>query len=136
MNDVTSNLAGQRARLINAMVDTVSCMILWLLLSLGLISMGFNHTIVDETGEQLPFIPIIVLPTFWGYYILAEFLFQRTIGKLLTRTKVVTTTGDKPTLKQIVGRTLSRSIPFEYLSYLGSPSGIHDTLSGTRVVRE
>src|SRR5262245_45459412 len=115
MKDVTPNLARQGTRLINAIVDTISWMALWLLLSFGLIFLGYDQTIVDEAGEQIPAIPIIVLPIFWGYYILAEYFFQRTLGKLLTRTKVVTKTGDKPTFGQIVGRTLSRSIPFEYL---------------------
>lgn len=137
MEDSRLDLARQGVRAINMIVDMISFFILWFLLSFGLMLLGFNQTYVDETGEQIPLIPIIIIvPTFWGYYILTKFLFQRTLGKLLTNTKVVTKTGDKPTLGQILGRTLSRSIPFEYLSYLVSVNGIHDRLSGTRVIRE
>ncbi|MVM37941.1 hypothetical protein GO730_10615 [Spirosoma sp. HMF3257] len=70
-----------------------------------------------------------------GYYILTELLFQRTLGKVLTKTKVVSLTGDKPSLLQIIFRTLSRSIPFEYLSYFVTVEGLHDKLSKTRVVK-
>ncbi len=99
--------------------------------------LGLENIYTDEKGAKIPVIStIIAVPTFWCYYILSEFLWQRTIGKLLTKTKVVTISGDKPTFLQILGRTLSRSIPFEYLSYFVSMSGIHDRLSGTRVIRE
>ncbi len=137
MNEETLNLAGKGIRVINVIVDMISFFVLWIIISLGLMLLGFNHTYVDETGEQMPLIPMImIVPTFWGYYILTEFFFQRTLGKLLTGTKVVTKTGDKPTFGQILGRTLSRSIPFEYLSFLVSENGIHDRLSGTRVISE
>jgi uncharacterized RDD family membrane protein YckC len=136
MEDSRLDLARQGVRAINMIVDMISFFILWLLFSLGLMLLGFNQTYVDEKGEQIPLIPmIIIVPTFWGYYILSEFLFQRTLGKLLTKTKVVAKTGAKPTFGQILGRTLSRSIPFEYLSFLVSVNGIHDRLSGTRVIR-
>jgi uncharacterized RDD family membrane protein YckC len=136
MEDSRLDLAKQGVRAINMIVDMISFFILWFLLSLGLMLLGFNQIYVDETGEQIPLIPMIVIvPTFWGYYILTEFLFQRTLGKLLTKTMVVTKTGGKPTFGQVLGRTLSRSIPFEYLSYLVSVNGIHDRLSGTRVIK-
>jgi uncharacterized RDD family membrane protein YckC len=137
MEEARLHLAGQSVRVINMIVDMTSLFILWLLLSFGLMLLGFNQTYVDETGEQVPLTPlIIIIPTFWGYYLLTEFLFQRTLGKLLTKTKVVTKNGGKPTFAQILGRTLSRSIPLEYLSYLISVNGVHDRLSGTSVVKE
>jgi uncharacterized RDD family membrane protein YckC len=136
MQDEKLNLAGQGDRLINFIVDMITFIILWLALSIILMLLGVNHTYSDESGEQIPIIPmILVIPIFWGYYIIAEFFLQRTLGKLITKTKVVSKTGDKPTLGQIIGRTLSRSIPFEYFSYLITVKGIHDKLSGTRVIK-
>ena len=136
MDNDSLNLAGSGDRLINFIVDMITFILLWLIVSFILILIGFNQTYTDSTGETLPIIPmIIVVPTFWGYYVFAELLFQRTLGKLLTRTKVVTKTGDKPGFGQILGRTLSRSIPFEYFSYLFTINGIHDRLSGTRVIK-
>ena len=137
MEKSTLHLAGQGARLINSIVDMTSFLIVWFLLSLGLVLLGFGQVYTDESGEQMPIIPmIIIIPTFWSYYILTEFIFQRSLGKMLTKTMVVTKTGDKPTFQQILGRTLCRSIPFEYLSYLMTVNGIHDILSGTRVIKE
>lgn len=99
--------------------------------------LGLDNIYIDEKGDKFPIISMIIaVPTFWGYYLLSEFLWQRTFGKILTRTKVVTITGGKPTFLQILGRTLSRSIPFEYLSYFVTMTGIHDRLSGTRVIKE
>ena len=65
-----------------------------------------------------------------------EAVFQRTIGKLVTGTRVVTTDGNVPGFGKVLGRSLARVIPFEVLSFLGAiPIGWHDKLSGTRVVQ-
>jgi uncharacterized RDD family membrane protein YckC len=71
-----------------------------------------------------------------GYFVLTEALFQRTLAKFITGTRVVTADGTQPSFGQIVGRSFARMIPFEAFSFLGSPNpvGWHDSLSGTRVV--
>jgi uncharacterized RDD family membrane protein YckC len=129
------NLAGREQRIFNVIIDMVAFFIILLFLTIGLMLLGFNQTYSDEAGEQPMVLAVILIPTFWGYYILSEYVFQRTLGKVLTKTKVVSLTGGKPTLKQIILRTLSRSIPFEYFSYLVTVEGIHDRLSKTRVVK-
>jgi uncharacterized RDD family membrane protein YckC len=69
------------------------------------------------------------------YYALQEAIWGRTLAKFITGTKVVTVAGTSPTVKQAIGRTLCRYIPFEAFSFLGeSPVGWHDKFSGTRVV--
>lgn len=72
---------------------------------------------------------------FLGYYFTLEYFFQRTLGKLLTGTKVVDRNGGKPTGKVILVRTLARLIPVDFLSYLFVKNGIHDVLSRTKVVK-
>ncbi len=68
-------------------------------------------------------------------YSIFEFKTQRTIGKYITKTKVVLENGEKPDLNTIITRSLCRIIPFDALSYLGNPSrGWHDTISNTYVV--
>ena len=52
------------------------------------------------------------------YYILFESFFQRTLGKMITGTKVVSTTGGKAGFGAILGRTFSRLIPFEVFSFM------------------
>ena len=70
------------------------------------------------------------------YYVGCEMLFGRTVGKLVTGTKVVTDTGEAPRFMQLVGRTLARMVPFEPFSFLSDPPiGWHDGWSNTRVVR-
>ena len=69
------------------------------------------------------------------YYTTFEGLSGRTLGKLVTGTKVIAANGDKPAWKQIALRSLVRFVPFDGLSFLGSDYGWHDRWSGTRVVR-
>lgn len=69
------------------------------------------------------------------FYSILESISQRTIGKLITQTKVVLENGEKPPLETIIIRSLCRIIPFEPFSFLGNiPRGWHDTLSKTYVV--
>lgn len=70
------------------------------------------------------------------YYIGFEAVTGRTVGKLVTGTKVVTLQGHAPSALQVLGRTLIRFVPFEPFSFFGSePRGWHDRWSNTRVVR-
>ena len=70
------------------------------------------------------------------YHIVCESIWQKTLGKLITGTKVIGFNGNKPGFWRIVGRSLSRAIPFEQLSFLfgGYPIGWHDSISKTLVV--
>ena len=47
------------------------------------------------------------------YYIISEALWQKTLAKLIMKTKVVMKDGTKPPLKNIIGRSFARFIPFE-----------------------
>lgn len=62
-----------------------------------------------------------------------ETSFQTTVGKMLTKTVVINDYAQKPTTKQILGRSLSRIVPFEALSCING-RGWHDKWSGTWVV--
>ena len=69
------------------------------------------------------------------YYITFETLTGRTIGKYITNTKVVLYDGSKPTINEVLVRSLSRMIPFEHFSFLGDDGkGWHDSISKTYVV--
>jgi uncharacterized RDD family membrane protein YckC len=136
LEDSSLHIAKQWLRLTNSIVDLIAIFILWVVIIGCLVLFGFDQVYASAQREVTLRIAWIFLPTFWIYYLVAEFFFQRTLGKVLSKTKVVTKAGLKPGFLQILGRTLSRSIPFEYLSYLRSPTGIHDILSGTRVVKE
>ena len=68
-------------------------------------------------------------------YTLFEGLFGFTPGKLATGTRVVSEDGSRPGLGSIVGRSLTRLVPFEPLSmFSGSQRAWHDRWPGTLVV--
>jgi uncharacterized RDD family membrane protein YckC len=115
--------AERRVRLTNLLVDSVCRFFIWLLLPL-----------IAPSHPRL----VVAISLGWmvGYYFIFEALFQVTPGKLATGTHVVDWNGNKPSLLQILGRSLTRFIPFEPLSFFGrSPDGWHDRWSGTYVVK-
>lgn len=75
------------------------------------------------------------------YFLLCEALFGgKTLGKAITRTRVVKADGSKPGFVDILIRTLVRMLtPIVMLSFIlnkntSCPVAFHDWLSGTRVV--
>lgn len=68
------------------------------------------------------------------YYTFFEALFSRTPAKWFTYTKVVTTSGKKPSLGWIIIRSLVRItiIDLFFMPFLGKP--LHDYLSKTQIV--
>lgn len=95
------------------------------------VALGFG-----EAGMAwLRSLPDLVLGAglFLVYYLFFEGLWARTPGKLLFGTVVVNEAGGKPSLGQVLGRTVSRFIPFEALSTFGERPW-HDSLPKTRVV--
>lgn len=69
-----------------------------------------------------------------AYIFLFEFLFQRTLAKWITKTKVVTTDGRRPALWQFIIRALVRTsmVSMFGLAWNGKP--LHDTFSKTILV--
>jgi ABC-type lipoprotein export system ATPase subunit len=69
------------------------------------------------------------------YFTLAEGLSGRSLAKLLTATKVMSTADySKPTFRACLYRSLARLIPFEFISFLSNrPVGWHDAFASTMV---
>ncbi len=71
------------------------------------------------------------------YYLIFEATSGKTLGKMVTKTRVVSKDGTKPTFIKIVIRSLSRLIPFDAFSYLfGSELGMHDLFSSTKLLKD
>jgi uncharacterized RDD family membrane protein YckC len=70
----------------------------------------------------------------FAYYVVFESIWSRTPGKWVFGTIVTDDSGGKPSVKQVLGRTACRFIPFEAFSFLGERR-LHDTIPDTRVVR-
>ncbi len=107
-------------RLLNFFIDGFPLMTLATLASEG-----------DENIKWLFFYLFVAI-----YYLLFEGVFGRTLGKLITKTIVVDSTSfRKASFGKILGRTFSRLIPLDVLSFLFSiipgwhPRGWHDSIS-------
>jgi len=76
----------------------------------------------------------ISITGYFLYYFLFEYFKGQTIGKMFTKSIVVSHTGNRnSSFIQISGRTLMRFIPIDIVSYLFSPNGLHDRISKTAI---
>lgn len=136
-------LASQGKRFLNLILDSIFVQILSRAGAFGVgvvyaaSRIATGNEITSEDQSTLYGLGLVTgLSISIGYYVLMESVCRRTLAKFITRTIVLDENGDRPTLKQILGRSLARLIPFEAFSFLGNntPVGWHDSLSGTRVV--
>ena len=127
------NLASAGKRFANYILDTLGFYIFIFVFMFGVGS--FFPDAFLFTDDDDPIFTFIALAIFAVYYIVFEYFFQRTPAKFLTRCKVVSIDGTKPSLGQCIGRTFSRFVPFEAFSFLGDfPVGWHDRWPKTRVI--
>lgn len=109
----TENIKASRTkRIINFLIDLIFISLL-------------NFLFFDNSN-------LTILIVFIAYYTISEGIFKVTIGKILTKTKVVSKDGTKADL--IFIRTLLRLIPLEPFSYFMGNTGWHDKLSNTVVI--
>lgn len=125
--------AEQGARFANLIIDYFAQMAIAFVLGVVIGLVGGEEWLVflDETPDLVFGIPILL-----AYYIVFEATTSRTLGKIMTGTKVVNEDGGTPSFGQIVGRTFCRLIPFEAFSFFGTPPrGWHDSIPKTIVVK-
>lgn len=139
---VTEDLyASNQQRLANFLIDLGVRFILTFIIGLVLglfCGITGNTAIIDKLDHlsQLEEITYDILLALL-YYNLTEIFLSRTIAKYITKTIVVLEDGTKPDAQTIMARTLSRIIPFDALSFLGTPCrGWHDSISKTYVVKK
>lgn len=129
--DLDSRKVSSYVRFINMLIDTICYLILWFIILFILILI--NQPTNDDIIVGLSYLSFFL--AFLSYYILMEFMFQKTVGKFIMKCSVVTLDGKKPTIGTIVGRTLCRFIPFDNFTFLFMKNGIHDHFSNTIVIR-
>lgn len=129
---VKSNVVGSGIRFVNFLVDFIVWLVLAFIITfiIGLFIQPSDQAMISLFGY------ILIFGTFIAYYALMEIKFQKTVGKFVTKTKVVKMNGEKPTDGDIITRTLCRLIPFDRLSFLFVKNGFHDYLSKTKVVKD
>jgi uncharacterized RDD family membrane protein YckC len=129
---VVSNVVGSGIRFVNFLIDLIVWLVLVFIISfiIGLFVQPTDSSMISLIGY------ILIFGTFIAYYAIMEIKFQKTIGKFLTKTKVVKMNGEKPTDGDIITRTFCRLIPFDRISFLFVKNGFHDYLSKTKVVKD
>lgn len=116
-------------RFINYMID----ILIIAGISIGVIALLFNADLEDDTGGS--YFTLVFYGIFFMYYIIMEYNFGKTVGKFITKTKVVSTDSERLSIGQCIGRAASRFIPFDAMSCLfNEPTCWHDTLPKTMVV--
>ncbi|MFH6998343.1 RDD family protein [Flavobacterium sp. FlaQc-57] len=133
-------LASDRDRFINCILDFLSVFITMFVSSLIVIIVGnvFNWDIFSIWEKFIIDSRYLACLSFlmFNYFVL-EWLFGRTMGKLVTGTIVVNKNGLKPDFGVIFIRTLCRLIPLDALSFLGKSEMFwHDSISKTYVVEK
>ena len=119
-------------RLLHFVVDMIAFLLVVFLISffIGIVTLGSDQPLSEWEAY------FILAFSFFAYFIIMEYKFQKTIGKFITKTKVVKVNGDKPQLGDIIARTFYRLIPFDRGSFLFAKNGFHDYLSKTTVVKD
>lgn len=125
-------------RLLHLVIDFIAIMLFAFVFMFGLMMLSFlgfeglGYWIDGLTDNDYNLLWVIFMLI---YYIGMEAAMQKTLGKIITGTIVVSETGSKPAFKNILGRSLCRIFSIEAFSFLGSyPRGWHDSASGTYVV--
>ena len=114
-------------RFLNFIIDTIVWIIIFAILA-------FQLNANDAVQMLLAY--ILLFASYIGYYTFMETKYQKTIGKFITKTKVVNKNGTKPNGGEILQRTFCRLIPFDRISFLFTPSGFHDRLSCTTIIKD
>ncbi len=126
---IENNQVSSLIRFLHFVIDTFA----WLIVA-SIIGRLLTPLLTGTNENILAY--FILAVSFFSYYIFMESTYQKTIGKIITKTKVITTDGKKPNTADIVRRTICRLIPFDRVSYFFSSNGFHDKLSDTSVVKE
>lgn len=126
---IDSNKVSAMTRLLHFMVDTLAVLIITTVLA-------FLITPIATDSNQNLLGYLLLAVSFFGYYIFMETKYQKTLGKFITKTKVIMKDGQKPAQGDIVRRTACRLVPFDRVSYFFAVNGIHDYLSNTTVVKD
>ena len=129
---VDSNVVGSGIRFANFLIDLIIWLVLAFIVSfvIGFFVQPTDKEIISLYGY------ILIFGIFIAYYAIMEIKFQKTVGKFITKTKVVKMDGTKPENSDIIMRTFCRLIPFDRISFLFVRNGIHDFLSKTKVVKD
>lgn len=140
---VDRHRASQGLRFANYIIDLIFSYIFILIIFgvLGIVYALIADSSVEEIGYKMENInPILDRLITLSAYLLIMFLTElitqgRSIGKLITGTKVIMIDGTSPTVGNYLLRNIIRGIPLvDQLSFFADKSGLHDKWSQTCVI--
>jgi uncharacterized RDD family membrane protein YckC len=129
-NEASFEAATTGQRLANYIIDLI---IFYLLVFVAGMGLGAAAGAVEEESAA---IYLLVFGVFFGYYTLFEGSKGKTIGKMITKTKVLMISGEPCTYGKAFMRTLCRIVPFEFISAFAGTSMWHDKWVDTMVVKD
>jgi len=113
----------KRIRLYNFLIDSTLFFVVVVI---------FSMLLKDYIAKE--HLKYVMIAVYYLYYFIFEWTTGQTVGKMITKTKVVNSSTDmKPGILRTLIRTLSRLIPIDFLSYLFSSNGMHDWISKTEL---
>ena len=121
-------------RFLNYIIDNI---VLRAFLYFGALFIGNSDFILGMSDSMIFLLVFLLFLLVIGYYWVSEFaLGGRTIGKMITGTRVVYDDGTRPSATSILGRTLARAVPCEDFSMFFNEDRVmwHDQWSHTMVV--
>jgi uncharacterized RDD family membrane protein YckC len=132
--------AGSGKRLANYIIDLIVFYIAWKVF-FRLIGLKIAMSMIGEDDDKAAiYLKVLLIAVVFETFLMSAIEFLgggRSIGKILTRTRAMNDDGTPITFKTALLRRLSRMVPFEAFSALGSPSAPwHDRWTNTRVIDE
>jgi uncharacterized RDD family membrane protein YckC len=130
-------IASSSQRLANYFLDTIFASIAGFIIGfiIGIIFELIDPSLLENSSFLLGISFVFGYITMILYYTTLESKNGKSIGKYITKTKVVKKNGDKIKFRDAFIRSICRLIPFDAISFLGNnPIGWHDSIAKTIVV--
>jgi uncharacterized RDD family membrane protein YckC len=124
----------QNTRIANYFIDLILFYIVYLCLVVFLFALEVEF--IQNIADNPILDRITTMISYAIFMMIQELIFGgRSVGKFITKTKVVDEDGYTPSTGTLITRNLCRAIPFNAISHLFG-RGWHDSLSKTYVVRK
>ena len=138
---VERNKADKGYRFLNYIIDFgFTLLVMWfLILVFVVVKYLITGADIEESADEIanldPLIDRIGTLLMYAFimFVTEKISNGRSLGKLITGTKVVKIDGSALTTDDLLKRNFSRAVPFDQLSFFGN-NGWHDNWSDTRVV--
>ena len=139
--NVGEHKATKGLRFLNYIIDLFSvyiCLFIIILLAIIIETLIKDYSEIEIWFDELSTLADRIITSILyciGIFCI-EFLTKgRSLGKLITGTKVVMIDGSEPTTRDYFIRSICRIIPFDQISFFGA-NGFHDKFSKTTVVNK